>query len=105
MAPSIIHAHHEDRVRPSFAKGKGYGHGKRALPQTHSDGMSNYCRFSPVPNAAGVIKNLKYSVTVFDGIVDHPVAPYRVQIILVPAAERVAVAENKAFEQWRAPIG
>src|SRR5579885_638817 len=97
MAPSIIHAHHNDRIHPAFLKRECDCQGKRSFPQPGSDRVSRDHGFSHVPNRARIVKHLKCAVPIFDGIVDDPVSPDGIEFVLVPAPESAAVSKYETL--------
>src|ERR1039458_8072344 len=58
-------------------------------------------RFAFIPNSAAVIERLKRTVMVFDGIVDGPVSPKRIDLVLVPAAKVIGVSQYEPVGQGR----
>src|ERR1700722_5383072 len=97
VAPSIIHAHHKDRVGPAVLQRKGYCYRKWPFPQANSDRVSGHHGLSAIPNGACIEEYLKRAVPIFDGIVQHPVSAQRIQLIFVPAAQSITVAERETL--------
>src|SRR5450755_2036310 len=100
---SINHAHHDDRFHMSRPYGKRDRQRKNRLLDSHSGRMPLGGRLPAVPNGAGIVKSLKWAVTILDGIVQQPVSTNRVQVVLVPAAQVIAIPRHEAVEQRSPP--
>ena len=46
-----------------------------------------------VPDGAHIVESLKWTVMILDGIVDRTVSTQRVNLVLVPAAQVVGIAQ------------
>src|SRR5436305_9706383 len=65
--------------------------------------MARGGRLAAIPNGAGVVKRLKMSISILDGVVQEPVSANWVDIVLIPAAEVVAIPCHEAVRQGGLP--
>ena len=75
---------------------------KKSIPEADSHRVPRGGRLAAIPYGAGIIERLERSIPILDGVVDHPVSADGVKIVLVPAAQVIAVAGYETLRK-RAP--
>src|SRR5436190_14047310 len=99
--PSINHAYHHDGFHVPGFHGERQGERKNRFLEAHANRMPGHGWLAAIPNCAGVIERLEGSISILDAIVDQPVPPNWVNIVLIPAAQVVAVPADETVRQRR----
>src|SRR5450759_1911210 len=81
-----------------------YGERKTRFLEPNAKRMPRRGRLAAIPDCTRVVKRLEGSIPILDGVVYQAVSPNWVDIVLVPAAQVVAVACHEAIRQRRPPV-